>query len=289
LKKLQVETHIVPALLEKQRISDYAVNVFKILPTKSGIKKALKKGEVAIDGRRANSGDWLLGGEQLTLSKENKLRPYELYYDVIFEDDYMAVIQKPAGVTVHSHAHRNIQNSLSYNLKTSGLAGSMLVPRPVHRLDHETSGLLIVAKTYDAMTKLVQDLADRKVNKTYTAVSIGKLNHTNPIDIELDDKPSETHFELKQSITSARYEQLNLLEIDLKTGRRNQIRKHFLAIGNPILGDKKFCLPEKISYGNGLYLIANKLSFDHPISKAKLNIEIPLPKKFTRLFFENNQ
>lgn len=255
-----------------------------MLPTKSGIKKALKKGEIQIDGKPAHSGDWLIGGEKITLSQESTINPYELYYDVVFEDDHLAVINKPAGIPVHSHAHRNIQNSLSFNLSQSGITEAMLVPRPVHRLDHETNGLLIIAKTYETMTKLAQALADREVDKTYTAVSIGKMIHIGPIDIELEGKACKTEFNILETIDSEKYEQLNLIKIDLKTGRRNQIRKHFLSIGNPILGDKKFCLPDKVSYGNGLYLIANKLSFLHPDTSEKLNIEIPLPKKYTRLF-----
>ena len=289
LKTRLVEAHTVPALVEKERISDYAVNIFKILPTKSGIKKALKKGEITIDGRKASSGDWLFGGEKITISQENKVRPYKLNYDVVYEDDHLAVINKPAGIPVHSHAHRNIQNSLSYNLSASSIDDAMLIPRPVHRLDHETSGLLIIAKTYQAMTQLVQDLADRKVNKTYTAVAIGKIDQVSPITIDLDDKQCETHFTIKQSILSEKYGNLNMLEIDLKTGRRNQIRKHFLMIGNPILGDKKFNIPDKVSYGNGLYLIANKLGFKHPISSDQLDIQIPLPIKYSRIFTESKK
>lgn len=287
METLQIESHIVPTLPEKKRISNYAVNIFRLLPTKSGVKKALKKGEISIDGRPANSGDWIFGGEKLTLSQENKIKPYKLLYDVVYEDDYIAIINKPAGVPVHSHSHRNIQNSLSFNIKPSNLDERMLVPRPVHRLDHETSGLLIVAKTYDAMTKLVQSLADRSVDKTYTAVAIGKISNEGAIEFELEGKKCKTVFSIAKTIDSEKYEQLNLLEINLKTGRRNQIRKHFLAIGNPILGDKKFYLPEKISYGNGLYLIANKLIFNHPISGKQLNIEISLPKKYSRLFPEH--
>lgn len=281
---LPIEIHKVPPLIEKIRFSDYAINIFKTLPTKSGVKKALKKNEIYIDDKIASSGDWLTGGEELRLKQEIKFNLYKLDYDVVYEDDYLAIIHKPAGVPVHSHAHRNIQNSLPHNLKPSSIPSAMQLPRPVHRLDHETSGLLIVAKTYEAMTSLGQDLAEGKVKKIYTTVAIGNIVQVSPITATIDDKVSTTNFKIIETISSEKYEKLNLLEIDLKTGRKNQIRRHFLGIENPILGDKKYFLENKLSYGNGLYLIANALSFVHPIKKDLLSVNIPLPQKFKRLF-----
>lgn len=286
------ETHIVPFQIDKQRIGNYAINIFKAAPTKSGFKKALKKGEVKIDGRIAKSRDWVFGGEEVVLTKVINVKPCDLDYDVVYQDDHLAVINKPAGIPVHSHGHRNIQNSLPVNLSETSLEGALLIPRPVHRLDHETSGLLIVAKTYSAMTKLVQDLANRTINKNYLAVCIGKLTETSPIITELNGKACETKFKILATIDSEKYEQLNLLKIDLKTGRRNQIRRHFMSIGNPILGDKKFFIPEKVSYGNGLYLVANKLVLRHPITNSVIDLTLPIHKKYSRLFpnyFENRK
>ena len=281
---MSVEIHIVPELKERIRVSDYTINIFKSLPTKSGVKKALKRGEIKIDDEIAHSGDWLIGGEKLQLELEVKFSLYKLKYEVVWEDDHLAVINKPAGVPVHSHGHRNIQNSLPHNLSPSTILHAMQLPRPVHRLDYETSGLLIIAKTYDAMTRLGEDLAARQITKTYSAVTIGKINHQSPIIESIDKKPSITNFKVIESITSDKYEQLNLLEINLETGRKNQIRRHFLGIGNPILGDKKYYLQNKVSYGNGLYLIANALSLAHPITEDPITLEIPLSKKFIRLF-----
>lgn len=278
------EIHIVKALAEKTRISDYAIDKFKILPTKSGIKKALKKGEISINGKQAYSGDWLVGGEELKLIKEDLFRPYNLELDVIYEDDHLAVIKKPAGIPVHSHAHRNIQNALTGNLKKSPLEDALVLPRPVHRLDHETCGLLIIAKSYKSMTKLNLNMASRQIKKTYTAAVIGDLVAESPITDLVNGKQSHTEFEIIQTIDSEKYGKLNLVRILLHTGRRNQIRVHFHSLGNPILGDKKFFVENKVSYGNGLYLIANRLEFEHPVHSEPIKIELPLPKKFTRLF-----
>lgn len=281
---MPIEIHKVPRLDERIRFSDYAVDIFKALPTKSGIKKALKRGEIKINDKLASSGDWLIGGEELVLNKEVKYALYKLSYDVEYEDDHLAVINKPAGIPVHSHAHRNIQNSLPHNLKPSSILHAMQMPRPVHRLDYETSGLLIVAKTYDAMISLGDALANRKIEKTYTAVAIGVINKESPIKGPIDNKSSYTKFKIIDSITSEKYDKLNLLDIALKTGRKNQIRRHFHSIGNPILGDKKYYLDNKISYGNGLYLTASALSFLHPITQDRLELKIKLSNKFTRLF-----
>lgn len=281
---MSIEIHTVPPQAEKIRFSDYAINIFKSLPTKSGVKKALKKGEITLNGAIAHSGDYLLGGEELILEREINYKPYKLSYPVVYEDDYLAVINKPAGIPVHSHAHRNIQNTLMHNLSPSALPHAMELPRPVHRLDHETSGLLMIAKTYEAMTGLGSALASHEIKKTYTTVAIGNLSQSSPIRETLDGKICQTDFVIRETISSEKYEKLNLLEVNLKTGRRNQIRRHFLGIGNPILGDKKFFIENKLSYGNGLYLVANALSLIHPITKDELNFNLPLAKKYKRLF-----
>jgi len=278
------EIHKVPLLDERIRFSDYAIGIFRSLPTKSGVKKALKKGEITINGRLANSGDWLIGGEELRLQKEIRFTLYKLSYEVVYECDHLAIINKPAGIPVHSHGHRNIQNSLPHNLKPSSIEHALPIPRPIHRLDHETSGLLIIAKTYDAMTKLGQAMVNRQINKTYTAITIGKMKTESPITDAIDGKRSKTIFNIIETLYSKKYEALNLVEVNLETGRRNQIRRHFLGIGNPILGDKKYFVEDKLSYGNGLYLTANALKFNHPITEEILDLSIPLSKKFTRLF-----
>ena len=281
---MSTETHTVPALNERIRLSDYAINIFSSLPTKSGVKKALKKNEITINGEIASSGDWLSGGEELRLEKVIKLNLYKLSYEVVYEDDHLAVVNKPAGVPVHSHSHRNIQNSLPYNLALSSIKHALQIPRPIHRLDHETNGLLIIAKTYQAMTSLGQDLANRKIKKSYTAVTIGQMSHPSPIRDALDGKECNTFFKIIESTSSKKYEMLNLVEVNLDTGRRNQIRRHFLGIGNPILGDKKYFIEDKVSYGNGLYLMADALMFSHPITKEIINLSIPVTKKYARLF-----
>ena len=281
---MATETHTVPVLKGRVRISDYAVDIFRSIPTKSGIKKALKKGEIKIGDKLAKSGDWLLGGEVITLEKELKINPYDLDIKVVYEDDHLAVIIKPAGIPVHSHTHRNIQNALPTNLKQSKIPHAMSIARPVHRLDYETSGLLIVAKTYEAMTKLAEALASRHIKKTYTAVVIGVLPEKGTLTTSLDNKDCRTDYVIKDSVLSEKYGKLNLIEINLLTGRKNQIRRHFQVNGNPILGDKKYFIESMVSFGNGLYLTANALSFLHPISKHQVNLSIPLSKKFIRLF-----
>ena len=280
------ETHIVEKLEKPIRFQEYGVGIFNTIPTKSGIKKAIKKELIFIDGNVASTSKFISGGEKIELYQSEKSSTFErlkLDLEVLFEDDYLAIIYKPAGILVSGNKFVTIANGLTQNLKKSNQSDAVK-PQPVHRLDYPTSGLLLIGKTSTAITELGKLFEEKEIQKTYFAISIGKMNPEGIINSLVDDKNAQTEFEVLKSVVSERFEFLNLVKLLPKTGRKHQLRKHLLAIENPILGDKEYFLENKILNGKGLFLHAASLEFTHPFTKKQISISKELPKKFTKIF-----
>mgnify|MGYP000318392993 CR=1 FL=1 len=281
-----IETHIAIPLEKPIRLQEYAVGIFKNLPTKSGIKKAIKKELILVNGKKTTTAQFIKGGEKIELfsiENENEFKRLELKLEVLFEDAFLAVIYKPSGILVSGNSFATIDNALSQNLTKSSQIDAVR-PRPVHRLDYPTSGLLLVGKTTAAKIALNKLFENKEVQKTYHAISIGKMKQKGNIDFLIDNKESLTHFEALQSEKSERFDFLNLVKLTPKTGRKHQLRKHLLAIGNPILGDKEHYKDGLILNGKGLYLHASTLEFIHPFTKEQISITKELPKKFKKIF-----
>ncbi len=282
----RIESHIVVDLQEKVRISDYAGGIFRTIPSRKGMKKAIDKGWVRINEKTASTGDYLFGGETIELSFEETIeRPViELEVGVLFEDQFLAIVNKPAGIEVSGNRKWTLENALSFNLKSSSELDVLKYPEPIHRLDYPTSGALLIGKTNTAVIELNRMFAEREIAKTYMAITIGKMPDSGIVDSEIDEKASESEFKLLQTVTSERFGYLNLVELSPKTGRRHQLRKHMAEIENPILGDREYGTEGLILSGKGLYLHSVSLSFIHPFTKEKLTVEAPLPKKFVKIF-----
>ena len=280
------ESHHVQKLEKPVRFQEYGVGIFKRIPTKSGIKKAIKKELIFIDGILASTSKYISGGEKIDLFQSENSSAFErltLDLDVLFEDDYLAIVYKPAGILVSGNKFVTIANGLTQNLKKSTLADAVK-PQPIHRLDYPTSGILLVGKTSAAITELGKLFENKEIQKTYFAITIGCMNPEGVINLTVDEKPAHTVYNVLKSVTSERFEFLNLVKLQPKTGRKHQLRKHLLAIGNPILGDKEYFLEAKILNGKGLFLHAARLNFVHPFTKEKISITKDLPKKFTKIF-----
>ena len=281
-----VETHIAQKQENAIRFQEYGVGIFNTIPTKSGIKKAIKKGLIFIDNNLATTSKYISGGEKIELFESEKPSTFErlkLDLEVLFEDDYLAIIHKPAGILVSGNKFITIANGLTQNLKKSNQFDAVK-PKPVHRLDYPTSGLLLVGKTSASIQYLNKLFENKKIQKTYFAVTIAKMKSKGSISCSIDNRESLTDYEVLESVKSDRFEFLNLVKLSPKTGRKHQLRIHLLSIGNPILGDKKYFLENKILKGKGLYLHAASLDFTHPITKEKLTISKELPKKFRNIF-----
>ena len=208
--------------------------------------------------------------------------------DILYEDEHLAVIYKPAGILVSGNKRFTIENALAFNLTKSKEADALLRPEPIHRLDYPTSGALLIGKTVRAVMALNQKFEDRSIFKSYTAVTIGNMNEAGTIETPIDDKPSRSDYKKLISITSEKYSALNLIALNPHTGRRHQLRKHLSQLGHPIFGDHLYGVEGLILKGKGLFLHATQLQFEHPITKEEIVVIAPLPKKFLKLFPEAN-
>ncbi len=280
------ETHKVPKLEKSIRLQEYGVGIFKTIPTKSGLKKALKKKLILVDGKIATTALFISGNELIELYKKGKdttFKQFDFELDILFEDDYLAVIYKPSGILVSGNSFATIDNALLQNVTKSTLFDAVR-PRPVHRLDYPTSGLLLIGKTSSSIIALNQLFENKEIKKTYHAINIGKMNEKGEINFPVDAKNAFTSYQVLKTVISERFNFLNLVELTPKTGRKHQLRKHLLAINNPILGDKEHFTDGLILNGKGLYLHASALKFKHPFTKEIINITKELPKKFKKIF-----
>jgi 23S rRNA pseudouridine1911/1915/1917 synthase len=280
------ETHNVPKLEKPIRFQEYGVGIFSTIPTKSGIKKAIKKELIYIDGNLATTSKYISGEEKIELFQSEKSSIFErleLNLEVLFEDEYLAIIYKPAGILVSGNKFITIANGLTQNLKKSTHFDAVK-PQPVHRLDYPTSGLLLIGKTSSAIIELGKLFQNAEIKKTYFAITIGAMNTVGYINFLIDKKIAQTKFEVLKTVVSERFGCLNFVKLAPKTGRKHQLRKHVSEIGNPILGDKKYFLTHKILTGKGLFLHAGILDFVHPFTNDKISITKKLPKKFTKIF-----
>ena len=281
-----LETHIATKLEKPIRFQEYSVGIFKTIPTKSGIKKAIKRELIFIDGGLATTSKYISGGEKIELfqsKNSSNFKRLKLNLEVLFEDNYLAIIYKPAGILVSGNKFVTIANGLPQNLKKSNQFDAVK-PQPIHRLDYPTSGILLIGKTSTAITKLGKLFENKEIQKTYFAITIGKMNLEGKLNSPIDEKNAHTEFEVLKSVTSERFEYLNLVKLLPKTGRKHQLRKHLSTIGNPVLGDKEYFLENKVLSGKGLFLHAATLDFRHPFTKEKISISKELPKKFIKIF-----
>ena len=277
-----LETHIAKEQKSPIRIQEYAVGIFNTVTTRSALKKAIKKKLILVDNIPATTAKIITGGEKITLfSSEEKLttKPLKLKLSVVFEDDYLAVIEKPPGILVSGNTFKTIDNALEQNINKSNQYDAVK-PRPVHRLDYPTTGLLLIGKTSSSIQLLNQLFEHKKIKKVYHAITIGKMNSDGFILSNVNQKEAKSSYKTIHTVKSDRFEFLNLVELSPKTGRRHQLRVHLLSIGNPILGDQEYGIESLILKGKGLYLHASQLDFIHPFTKEKLALTSDLPKKF---------
>ncbi len=281
-----IESHIVPELSQPIRLQEYGVGIFDIIKTKSALKKAIKKNQITVNNSASSTATFIKGGEIICLRIPEDIQPKkQLIFplDVIFEDDYLAVIHKPAGILVSGNSFKTIANALVQNLKPSKLSDATK-PQPVHRLDYATTGILLIGKTSSSIRALNKMFENKKVNKIYYAVTISEMPCSGEIVSEIDDKKSQSNYKVIESVVSERFCKLNLIQLDPKTGRRHQLRKHLASIGNPILGDKEYGIENLILKGKGMYLHAYSLEFEHPFTDKNIELKDELPERFKKLF-----
>ncbi|MGY5850752.1 RluA family pseudouridine synthase [Salegentibacter sp. F14] len=278
-----IETHIVPAGVKDIRLQEYAVSIFQTAPTKSSIKKAIKRGEIKIDCEPANTGDWIKEGQKIELFKQEvPQKIFSLKLEVHFEDDHIAVVNKPPGYPTSGNYFKTIANALPFNLKPSKIATALPTPQPAHRLDNPTSGLLLIAKTGNSLRKLQKDFEEKKIQKTYTALVEGKFPEKKDLHFKIEGKGSQTEISLIKSF-QIKGKYFSIVSASPKTGRTHQIRIHLMKAGFPLVGDKLYGNEIRAFKPDGLFLVASSLEFQHPVTCQWLNIVAPLPKKFINI------
>ena len=267
-----------------KRLVDFLLGYNDLSYTKSALKKLFRKSLILVNSKTVNTNS-LIHEEDLVeiFEGENKVPKTNIKLNIIFEDDYMAVIYKEAGIVVSGNKHHTIANALEENLKASSQEDKLEKAIPVHRLDYPTSGLLIVAKTKKASNKLFEMFEKKTIEKTYLAVTAGKMQSQGEISLEIDSKKAHTIYKVIESVESPKFEYLNLVKLSPSTGRRHQLRKHLKSIGHPILGDKEYA-DESLDIKKGLFLHAYKLEFKHPINNKNLSLSANSPAKFKRIF-----
>tara|TARA_B100000929_G_scaffold284627_1_gene267144 strand:- start:5378 stop:6223 length:846 start_codon:yes stop_codon:yes gene_type:complete len=275
-----VEKHIVPQIQNPIRLQEYASSIFKTITTRSGIKKAIKKQLILLNRKPANTGDWIKEGQLLELLAEElpQKKIFRLQLKIIFNDNFLAVIQKPSGYPTNGNYFKTIENALPYNLENSTEKDALPYPTPVHRLDNPTSGLLLVAKTKNVQVKLNQDFEEKNIRKSYLAIVSGEIPSTGTFNSPIEGKTAATKFQLKKTFQK-NDKTYSLVELFPITGRTHQIRIHLSKNGNPIVGDEVYGSSEN---AKGILLAAHSLAFTHPSTKKSLHFENTFPKKFEK-------
>ena len=276
-----------------ERIDSYLSNVTDYSRTK--ISKAIKDGVVLVNGKSTSSSYKVKEGDNISISileEEINIEPEEMNLDIIYEDEYLAVINKASGVVVHpavgNYSH-TLVNGLMYHFNKISKEKTIR-PGIVHRLDKDTSGLMIVAKDDKTHELLSEMIKNREVDRRYLALVWGIVSHDKgrieaPIGRDINDRQKYTVTDLngKDSITNfsviERLHDVTLIECKLETGRTHQIRVHMNYIGHPIVNDPVYG-KRKIINDFGQMLHSYSLSFIHPITKKTLSFKQNPPKEF---------
>ena len=280
-----IKTHIVPDGIEEIRLYDYVQQIFPTIPSRKAVKKAISREEILVDSQKTSTGHWVKSGQKVELleSSANPPKEYKLDLEIVYEDEYLAVINKPAGIPVSGNQFRTIQNAIMGNIEISNKEDALKWPKPVHRLDGPTSGLLIIAKTAKALVKLGQQFEQKLIQKTYVAIAMGLTPASGVMDDDIDGLKSLSEYKTIKVVNSLRSEHMSLVELSPKTGRTHQLRKHLLGIGHPIVGDKIYGEEGNVLEGKGLFLCALGINFKHPITKEELSLKLEIPHKFRSL------
>ncbi len=264
-------------------MQEYAPTVLRIITTRSGIKKAIKREEILVDGKVGQTSDWIQENQVIQLiQKERKAKKiFNLHLEILYEDEFLAVIHKPAGYPTSGNYFKTVENALPNNLKPSAVKDALPYPMPVHRLDTPTSGLLLIAKTRKVQVQLNQEFEIKKIKKFYVAMVEGEFPAHAIYQQAIDDQPATSKVTCI-SLFKLQHKRFSMLQIEPETGRTHQIRKHLSMNGFPIVGDKLYGSTEKISSGKKeIFLAATKLIFTHPVKAEELIIEMELPKHFS--------
>lgn len=285
--------------IDNERLDKYLTKVLDM--SRSKIQKIIKDGAVTLNGKTLSSNYLTSIGDELDVNlveqERKEITPLDVDIDIPYEDDYLLIVNKPSGLVVHpapGHHEDTLVNALSKKFKLSDI--DSLRPGIVHRIDKDTSGLMLVAKdnkTHEALSLLIKD---HKVERTYYALVEGVINHdTGTIDAPIGrdtknrQKMMVTDKNSKEAITNfkvlERFNNRTLVECKLETGRTHQIRVHFNYINHPVVGDPIYGRKNSVT-SFGQYLHSKSIRFVHPITKKEIFVDSELPCEFNSLLEE---
>lgn len=298
----------VPLELAGARLDQAAAQLFPEY-SRERLKDWIKDGRLTVEGRSGKPKDKVAGGEELVLlaelEAETEAVPQDIPLNILYEDDSLLVLDKPAGLVVHPGAGNpdgTLMNALLFHCPDL-----RLLPRAgiVHRIDKDTSGLLVVAKTLPAHTDLTAQLAEKSVYREYEAIVCGVMTGGGTIDAPIDRHPTDrtrmavvnrrdeedergrnavTHYRV-----IARFRGHTHVRVQLETGRTHQIRVHMSHIGHPLVGDPVYGGRPRLPKGGSPEMIravqqfprqalhARRLGLVHPVTDEQMNWESPLP------------
>ncbi|HEY1896828.1 MAG TPA: RluA family pseudouridine synthase [Terracidiphilus sp.] len=321
-------TLVVPAEAAGQRLDQFLTSQLEGV-SRSRVQLLLEQGDVVVDGVRPKASSKLRGGESIAITGEPRPAPLkaiaeDIPLQVVFEDANLAVIDKPAGMMVHAGSGMNedarnrgtLVNALLHRFQALSTTSGDLRPGIVHRLDKDTSGLIIVAKNDRSHAALAEMFSTRKVKKTYVALVHGTVERAkgtitaaigrDPVRrtrmttrVQEEGRSAVSHYEVVRRLAT-RFGKFTLVRVRIETGRTHQIRVHMASIGHPVVGDSLYgasgqltdqaamqaaqskaarrkAEPEKLRLGRN-FLHAAELEFNHPITGKPLSLAAPLPQ-----------
>jgi 23S rRNA pseudouridine1911/1915/1917 synthase len=266
--------------------------------SRARLQEWIKHSRVLVDGQARKASSPLRGGERVEVEPEAltplKATAEDLPLTVLYEDDDVIAVDKPAGMVVHSgagHSSGTLVNALLHHFGTLSSVGGDLRPGIVHRLDRYTSGVLLVARHDRAHRHLATQFASRTTHKTYLALVHGVVKEDHGrIEKPIARDPSRRirmtarlrtgRFALTEYRVLRRFQKFTLLEVDIHTGRTHQIRVHLSGLGYPVVGDRLYGAPAKIEGLPDLgrfFLHARRIVFTQPSTGASITVEAPLP------------
>ena len=308
---MKKETYIVSPETKAERLDTYVSSKSGL--SRSHVQKLIKQGLVIVNSRIEKVSYKIKNGDSIELTipvqPESLLVPEDIPLDVIYEDEHIIIINKPPKMIVHPAAgykSGTLINALIYRCGKLASIGAPLRPGIVHRLDKDTSGIIVIAKDDAAYLNLCKQFKERKVEKYYLALLYGTLKKdkeeiNTPIGRAIADrkKMSTKTRKGKEAVTQfeviKRFKSATMVKIKIITGRTHQIRVHFADSGHPVLGDKIYGKKTNIKFAQRTInfsrqmLHAQSLKFKHPVDGSPLEFTTPIPKDIETAIKELNE
>ncbi|RKD27846.1 23S rRNA pseudouridine1911/1915/1917 synthase [Caminicella sporogenes DSM 14501] len=298
---MEVIRLLVEDIVEPTRVDLYLSRELNDI-SRSYIQKLIKSGKVKVNGEVIESKKYKVNENDeihITIPEPEKLKlePENIPIDIVYEDDDVLVVNKPQGMVVHpapGHYSKTLVNALLYHCNNLSSINGIIRPGIVHRIDKDTSGLLMIAKNDRAHNFLAKQLKEHSITRIYMAVVHGKIKEDSgtidapigrhPVNrlkwtvTENNSKRAVTHFEVVK-----RYKNYTLVKLKLETGRTHQIRVHMSYIGYPLVGDPLYGIKKEKFNLKGQVLHAKKLGFIHPSTLEYIEFDSQLPTYFKEI------